>query len=169
VLERTSPFWVIRLGCINQRRPVARARGGSRSPDAELHPRIHERLREIETLHGGRRIRRALVGAARGSHRRVLDVPEPLTRAREAPRVAGGYAGRLAAVIFYGIASSLVDEVIEFYPSESAATAALAAIVGDAPELADVLRVEKGDFDVASAPTEGPALEGARFSRNDWE
>jgi len=60
-------------------------------------------------------------------------------------------------LIFYGLASRFVGEVVEFYPSRAAAEGALEQVLGDAPELSGQLFVLPIDFDVASAPTEGPA------------
>jgi hypothetical protein len=55
-----------------------------------------------------------------------------------------------------------VEEMIDFFPSRPAAEAELEKVLCDAPELAaDELYVESVDFDVASAPNEGPGVGGA--------
>jgi hypothetical protein len=73
-------------------------------------------------------------------------------------RIAERARGRKPpGVIFYGVASKIVDEVIEFFPSQRAAEDALEQILRDAPELERDLWVAAVEFDVSSAPSEGPA------------
>jgi hypothetical protein len=63
-------------------------------------------------------------------------------------------------VVFYGLASRFVGEIVEFFPSREAAEVAVEHAISDSPELNGDVYVETVDFDVASAPDEGPAWSG---------
>jgi hypothetical protein len=62
-------------------------------------------------------------------------------------------------MIFYGLASRFVGEVVEFFPSRTAAEAAVEGAAQDSPELAEDVYVAAIAFNVVSAPNEGRAWE----------